>query len=517
MSNKFLKIVCIQLILIGTFSTTQCQTGVYSLNGGSSSQSNQTYAATITNQSAVYVLNSGVLTLANCTLTKTGDASNVDNSSQYGVNAGLLVTSAGNVSITGSSITTNASGANGMFATGTNSTIVMTGGSIDASGTSAHGVDVTYGGSITLNNVNVTTHSDNSSAIATDFGGGTVTVNGGTILTAATASGSHSAGIYSTGIITVNDANVTSTADAGGVIDGANSIIINNTSLKGKTEGIMIWKTFPGSGNATVTMTGGSLTTSEGDAFYFNGGTGNSASGTVTVKNGASISTGTGNLINAVSPANATFIVENSNLSGNIISTGSSTISTTLRNTAFLTGSINNSNTATLVILTMDCSSIWTVTATSHINGLITNPCISGSSVSNIIGNGNNVYYNPSTNPALGGLTFSLVSGGFLLPEGSVGVTDVSGSEFQITTLPNPFSNEVQLSIRLNQNSDIKLVMTDILGQVVNSETFNNQFSGIFESKLSLLDNLQPGVYLLQVQIINKEGTYLQTKKLLKR
>ena len=45
---------------------------------------------------------------------------------------------------------------------------------------------------VILNNVNITTTGANSSAIATDFGGGTVTVTGGIVSTSAT----HSAGIY---------------------------------------------------------------------------------------------------------------------------------------------------------------------------------------------------------------------------------------------------------------------------------------------------------------------------------
>lgn len=358
------------------------QTGVYTLNGGSDTQTGQTFVATQTDESSVYVLNSGILTLNSCVLTKTGNTSDVNASSQYGLNAGLLVKSGGNVTITGTTITTNASGANGIFATGTNSTIVMTGGYINASGSGAHGVDVTYGGSITTYNVDITTNDDNSSAIATDFGGGTVTVNGGTTITTSTVAGSHSAGIYSTGIITVNDASVTSSADAGGVIDGANTIILNNTLLTGKTQGIKFHVTAPATGDAIVTMSGGSLTVTNGDAFYFDGSSGNTAKGNVTVKANAVITTSTGNLVNAVSPATATFNVQHSDLDGNIISTGSSTININLLDTTVLTGAVNNTNTAALVTLTMDSSSAWTVTAPSHINGLITNPCISGTSVS---------------------------------------------------------------------------------------------------------------------------------------
>jgi len=255
------------LLMFNLFMPVYAQTGVYTLNGGTASQTNQTYNATLTDQSAVYVLNSGQLTLTNCTMIKTGDASNVNNSSQYGINAGVLAASAGQVTISGGSVTTNASCANGIFATGSGSSISMSNGTINASGASAHGVDATYGGSITLNNVNVTTTGSSSSALATDFGGGTVAVTGGTIIASATASGSHSAGIYSTGNISVSGATVSSNGDCGGVIDGANSITLTNSSLTGALQGIKMWKTAPMTGSATVTINGGSLIATAGDAF----------------------------------------------------------------------------------------------------------------------------------------------------------------------------------------------------------------------------------------------------------
>ena len=62
------------LLAVSIILPVQAQTGAYTLNGGSASDSNKTYSATGTDQSAVYVLNSGNLNLKNCTITKTGDA-----------------------------------------------------------------------------------------------------------------------------------------------------------------------------------------------------------------------------------------------------------------------------------------------------------------------------------------------------------------------------------------------------------------------------------------------------------
>lgn len=47
----------------------------YKLNGGTASQTGQTYSASATDTSGVWVTNSGVLTLENCIITTNGDTS----------------------------------------------------------------------------------------------------------------------------------------------------------------------------------------------------------------------------------------------------------------------------------------------------------------------------------------------------------------------------------------------------------------------------------------------------------
>jgi len=73
---------------------------------------------------------------------------------------------------------------------------------------------VTYTGSVTLTDVNVTTTGASSSALATDFGGDRNRYRG-TIIASSTSANSHSAGIYSTGTISVSGATVSSAGDCG--------------------------------------------------------------------------------------------------------------------------------------------------------------------------------------------------------------------------------------------------------------------------------------------------------------
>ncbi len=317
------------------------QTGAYTLNGGSANLLSLTENATSTDQSGIFVYNSGSLTVGTVGITTSGNASSVDNSSMHGINAGILAgtsTSKGTINITGASnsIVTNGSGANGLFATYSGSSISMTGGSITAYGAFAHGVDATYGGAITLTNVNITTWG--AGCLATDFGGGTVTVTGGTLIGANTTLNSRVPGIYSTGLISVTGATVSSLGDCGGVIDGANSISLTNTALSGVVEGIKVWKTAPSSGPATVTINGGSLTATAGDGIYVTGTTGNAASATINVKNGATISASTARMLFVNSGSSASFTATATSLSGNLIADSTSNITANLITSASLTG-----------------------------------------------------------------------------------------------------------------------------------------------------------------------------------
>ncbi len=500
----FLLFVCFHI-------KANAQTGVFTLNGGTASETNQTYAATLTDQSAVYVLNSGQLTLTNCTMTKTGDASNVNNSSQYGTNAGVLATTSSTITITGGSVTTNASGANGIFANGSGTSINMSNATISASGSNSHGVDVTYGGSITLDNVNITTAGSSSSALATDFGGGTVTVTGGTIIASDTASGGHSAGIYSTGTITVTGATVSSSGDCGGVIDGANSIILTNTALTGVAEGIKLWKTAPANGPATVTITGGSLTATTGDAFYVTGEAGNAATANVTMSGGATVTAGTGNIMNVIISSTGSFTASGDILTGNFTADATSTLSITLQDSTSLTGNAQNAG------ITIDATSTWNVTANSVMTTVVDPSGISGRSVKNIIGNGHNVHYDSTLagNQYLGGLTYSLVDGGYLTPGIVTGIEQLQQTaatgEMLLQNFPDPFTLTTIISYNLFQNDNVTLKVYNQLGNQVEVLVNEYQEAGLYKVSFNAQD-LPDGLYYYCLSA----GNIVQTKKMVK-
>ena len=221
----------------------------------------------------------GTLTLNGCTLTKTGDGSQGDNSSFYGNNSSIY---AGAASSSDYGSTTAASGAKIIIknctvsssSQGANAVIATNGATVEVDGITivnnysvSRGLHATYGGTITASNVDITTNEATSSTIATDRGGGTVTVNGGT----ATANGAKSAVIYSTGTMSATDLTGTSAKGEIAVIEGDNSITMTNcTMTSGSSErGLLMMQS--GSGDASgvnpvMTITGSSLTMTDQSA-----------------------------------------------------------------------------------------------------------------------------------------------------------------------------------------------------------------------------------------------------------
>ena len=98
-------------------------TGAYSQSGGTVTKSNQTITVSKEDESAVEITNSGVFTLTDSTVSKSGDTSSVDDSSFYGLNAAILAESGSEITLSNVAITTTGFGANGVFATGEGSTI----------------------------------------------------------------------------------------------------------------------------------------------------------------------------------------------------------------------------------------------------------------------------------------------------------------------------------------------------------------------------------------------------------
>ena len=402
----------------GGSSTEVTGTGAYTLSGGSATKSGVTITAAAKDESGVLVKKSGRLTLANVIVSTTGRSSSSDSSSFYGLDSGVLAFTGSSITETGGSVTTTGDGANAVFAYGSGSSITISGTGIKATGQYAHGIMASGGGAITAMDLTVQTAGASSAAVATDRGGGTIKVVGGTYRT----SGGNAPGIYSTGTITASGATFVATGAEAAVIEGSNSIAVSNSALTGSTNrGVMIYQSFSGDAKGSTgsfSETGGSLTALSGPLFYVT-----NATGKITLS-GVKLSATSGVLLNAAAGkqgtsgsngGNAVLNASKQTLTGSVVVDKISTAVLNLTNGSTLTGAIDSANTAKKVTLNLDATSTWTVTGTSYVT-VLSGAKVSGSTITNINGNGHTVYYDASSNSTLGGKTCTLAGGGTLKP-----------------------------------------------------------------------------------------------------
>lgn len=247
----------------------------------------ESYVSNASDENALLIRTGDTVSVIDASVTKTGDSDGGDSCSFYGLNAAVLVMGGTEALISGGTVETSASGANGVFCYGGNggrngadgdgTTLYISGTTITTTGDGSGGIMTTGGGVTYAEDLTVTTSGRSSAAIRTDRGGGTVTANGGTY----TTSGLGSPAIYSTADVTVRNAVLTSNLSEGVCIEGKNSITLENCSLTADNtqcngnatflDTIMIYQSMSGdadSGTSAFTMTGGSLTGLSGHLFH---------------------------------------------------------------------------------------------------------------------------------------------------------------------------------------------------------------------------------------------------------
>jgi len=400
----------------GSSSPTYAPAGKYTLKGGSATKTNASIAANGTDESGVLVTSSGTLTLRNSRIRTSGDSRSSEESSFYGLNAGVLANAHGEVRIAGGSVITGGTGANGIYAYGASASVSMAGGSIQTTGGGAHGAMTAGGGAVAVTGVRISTSGASAAAIATDRGGGTVRVSGGTMST----SGFRSPDIYSTGAIKVSNATMSATGAEAAVVEGDNAITVTDTAMRAaKQHGVMLYNSMSGDANAgtgAFTMSGGSLTAAEGPAFYVT-----NTRALIALRDGARASAASGVLARAdnrgtgsgnTGAGNLTLTLTGETLAGDLVTEGPGTITATLQNGTALTGTVNRA------ALALDSTSTWKVTGNSALTSLSDPSGITGTDVTNIIGDGHIVTYDPSlsVNGRLAGKTYRLARGGQLEP-----------------------------------------------------------------------------------------------------
>ena len=177
-----------------TFDYTGTYTAAFAADGQQADTQGESIEATETDQNAILAQNAGTAVLQDCTITKLGDDSDGDRCNFYGANSIVLAVNEGSqVVLGGCTLSATSEGSNGVFATDSGMAFVNDCG-IDTSAGNSRGLDATYAGIVVASQVDIATEGDHCAAVATDRGGGTISVVGGTFSTA----GSGSPLLYST-------------------------------------------------------------------------------------------------------------------------------------------------------------------------------------------------------------------------------------------------------------------------------------------------------------------------------
>ena len=241
--------------------------------------SGESYSSTGDDENAMRI-DGAAVTLSDVTVSKSaGSSSNPENGDFYGVNAAILATNGATVDIKDSDISSSAQNGNGVFSYGSGTTVNISDSTINTTADNSGGIQTTGGGTTNASDLTVTTAGNSSAAIRSDRGGGTVNVDGGSY----TSNGYNSPAVYSTADITVKNADLTANNSEALVIEGKNSITLENCTVSGNmsdTEGassdenvhsVMIYQSMSGDadvGTSEFSMTGGSLTSNNGDVIY---------------------------------------------------------------------------------------------------------------------------------------------------------------------------------------------------------------------------------------------------------
>ena len=378
----------------GTSANTIDENGTYS---------GETYTSTGDDENALRV-DGAEVTLEGITVSKDGgSSSNTEDGDFYGMNAALLATNGATVTIKNATVTSDAQNGNGIFSYGSGTTVNVSDTTITTTKDNSGGIQTTGGATTNASNLTVSTAGNSSAAIRSDRGGGTVNVDGGTY----TSSGYNSPAVYSTADITVKNAKLTAKNSEALVIEGQNSITLENCKVTGNmsdTKGtssdenvhnVMIYQSMSGDaevGTSEFSMTGGSLTSKNGDMFYITNTNCTINLSGVSIKNadsdgylmricGNSASHGWGTA--GANGGNVTFTAAEQTIKGDIVVDTISTLNMKLTDSSTFTGTINiidNAEGGTAVsenaVITIDSGCTWNLTGNCTLTSLTNNGTI---------------------------------------------------------------------------------------------------------------------------------------------
>ena len=336
-----------------------------------------TYTAVNKDESVLEASGDVHASVTGATLIKaSGDASSADDSSFRGVNAGVRVYGNAEVTLKDCTIEASAQNATGVFAY-ENGVVYISDSTVNVSGGGAGGVQVAGGGTLYGSNLTVTTES--KAAIRSDRGGGVMVIDGGTY----TSNGSGGCPvIYSTADITAKNIIGISTASRAVIIEGKNSVSLENCTLTGNDQttksgsiraNVLLYQSASGDakeGTSVFSMTGGQMISQSGAMFYCT-----NTSSVINLNAAELVLSDDGSLLiisagrwgkEGKNGGNCKLYAANQTLEGSILVDSISSLSFSLESSSY-TGAIQGDG---KVSVTMDAESSWVLTGDSWISSL---------------------------------------------------------------------------------------------------------------------------------------------------
>ncbi len=331
-------------------------------------------------------------TLTNAQVAVEGGSADQAVNSAWGTHSGVVVSAGSTVTLVGGRVRTAGLGAGAGFSTGTGSKLIVLGTRLATTQESSRGLTASFGGSVQASELLITTKGAGSPALATDRGGGTLTITRGTLKT----SGESSPALYCTGELTVSESVAAAEASEGAVIEGKNTITPDRhrsdrlAEFRGADFPRFLPATSPG--RPVFSASGGSLTALDGPLFSIV-----NTQAVVNLKHVILVAASGDALLRRRRGCRQR---RQPDPDGDLEAAGGS-LTLVLKNTSSWRGACNPASTAT-VNLTLDPTSTWTVTADSRVNALN----LAGLNVTTLtrylITGGHTVAYQASANSWLG-------------------------------------------------------------------------------------------------------------------
>ena len=315
---------------------------------------------------------------------KTGNSSG-DEADFYGENAAVFATNKATLDLKGILVETAGEHANAVFSYGEGTTVNVSDSVIETTGNCSGGIMTTGGATMNAENLTIHTTGNSSAAIRSDRGGGTVTVSKGSY----TTDGTGSPVIYSTADITVSDAKMESTASQGVVVEGKNSVTLNNVDLTASNttkngdksdyyQAVMVYQSMSGDadeGTSSFAMNGGKLTNKNGDIFFVNNTTTTIDLSKATIVNNddngiflRAAAAGWGS--EGSNGGQVTLNASEQAIDGDMVVDSVSTLNLLMSKNSTFTGAINKDGAAGDVYVELKDGATWKLTGDSYITSL---------------------------------------------------------------------------------------------------------------------------------------------------